>query len=266
MKKAGMDFRGRWVLVTGASAGLGAAMARQLAAQGAHLVLVARRRERLQALQAELQQKHGVQCRVIAADLAQPDDVERVFLEGIQQPVYGVILNAGVTHFGWHRDLEWNAFENLLATNLTSVVRLVSLFVPYLIEQRQHGGILLVSSMAGLLPVPYQSAYSGTKAFVAQFGQSLYQELKDQPVSITTFCPGGIATEMTSGSKLDYFSDTPFLQSAEECARDALRAFAQRAYLPVPGLLNRLQVFGARLLPRKWLGMIAERAYRKALQ
>lgn len=262
-----MDFRGRWVLVTGASSGLGQAMAIQLARDhGAHLILVARREDRLRQLQDQLTRDYGVQCQVIAADLSCPEAVERVFSESTRQDVYAVVLNAGVTHFGLNADLSWPAFEQLLATNLTSVVRLVNLFVPWLIGRGQHGGILLVCSMAGLLPVPYQSAYAGTKAFVTHFGQSLYHELRDQPVSVTTFCPGGIQTEMTSNSKLDFFNNTALVQSAEACARDALQAFARRDYLRVPGLLNRLQVWGARVLPRKWIGAIAANAYRKALQ
>src|SRR5262249_45566544 len=150
-----------------------------------------------------LEAQAGIEARVIEADLSREADVERVFTEATSfGEVYGVVLNAGVTHFGEHAALEWNAFQSMLATNVTSVVRLTSLFVPYLIEHKNEGGVLLVSSMAGLMPVPYQSAYSGTKAFLVHFGCGLWHELAGQPVSITTFAPGGIATELTESSGL----------------------------------------------------------------
>ncbi|HVK98797.1 MAG TPA: SDR family NAD(P)-dependent oxidoreductase [Dongiaceae bacterium] len=264
-----MNFQNRWVLVTGASAGLGREMACQLArVHKANLILVARRAVRLLELKNQLEQSHGVQCRVVQADLTNPQDVDRVYQEGIQcGDIYAVILNAGVTHFGHHQDLEWAGFETMLATNVTSVVRLVNLFVPYLIQKYQGGGILLVASLAGLLPVPYQAAYAGTKGFVTQFGESLYQELRGQNLSVTVFCPGGIATEMMEISGLNAgFENSVFLQDTSTCAAAALTAFARRDYLPVPGILNQVQLFFSRFLPRRVLGMIAANVYRKALQ
>jgi uncharacterized protein len=162
-----MDFRGRWVVVTGASSGLGREMAKLLATEyGANLVLVARRKERLEELQSEIEKAAGVSVVSIVADLSKHDDVDRVFREAsTDRQVYAVVLNAGVTHFGSYNELSWTAFQTMLATNVTSVVRLTTLFLPYL-EQLDHGGgILLVASMAGLTPVPYQTAYSGTRRF-----------------------------------------------------------------------------------------------------
>lgn len=261
-----MEFSGRWVLVTGASSGLGEAMARKLAHQRANLILVARRAERLNALKSELENAHGIQCHVIAADLSNPADVDRVHADAIARAdVYAVILNAGITHFGPHLDLDWAGFQNLLATNVTSVIRLVNLFSPYLIRQNQGGGLLLVSSMAGLLPVPYQAAYAGTKAFITNFSQSLSQELIDENMSITVFCPGGIDTDMTRGSKLRHFENTIFLQDAESCALDGLNALRTRKPLFVPGRLNRAQLLATRLAPRQLVASIARRTYRRVL-
>lgn len=263
-----MNFASRWVLVTGASSGLGKELATQLARERkANLILVARRAAPMQKLKAELEKETGVQCRIIVADLSHPEDVERVYRESVAVgDVYGVILNAGVTHFGSHLDLEWSAFEKLLATNVTSVVRLVSLFTPYLIEKNNGGGIMLISSMASLLPVPYQAAYAGSKAFISNFAQSFYQELHQDNVSLTIFAPGGIKTEMTHNSRLRYFEKTAFLQDATSCAAEALDAMQKRCYLYVPGFLNRVQLFFSRFVPRKTLGFIARTAYKKALE
>lgn len=262
-----MQFDSRWVLVTGASSGLGREMALQLARDHrANLVLVARRAERLQALKAELESAYGVRCHVIAADLADPVAVERLFAEATAVgEVYGVVLNAGVTHFGHHQALAWADFEKMLATNVTSLVRLASLFTPYLLAKNSGGGILLVSSIAGLLPVPYQAAYAGTKAFVTNFGQSLAAELRGENLSITVFSPGGIDTEMSRNSDLKFFENTVFLQDAAACAREGIEAMRRRRSLHVPGFLNRNQLLLSRLVPRSLVGMLARNVYRKAL-
>lgn len=261
-----MNFGSRWMLVTGASSGLGLEMATQLARQHrANLILVARRLENLNVLKAELE-KTGIRCHVIAADLSVPADVDRVFEEATAVgDVYGVILNAGVTFFGKHLDMEWSAFQSLLSTNVTSVIRLMSLFAPYLIRKQQGGGIMVVSSMASLLPVPYQAAYAGSKAFVTHFTQSLRQELAGENISLTVFAPGGIDTEMTRGSKLRYFENTVFLQDVQSCARDGLEAMQARRALQVPGSLNRTQLFFTRFIPRNLVAFIARNAYQKAL-
>jgi short-subunit dehydrogenase len=262
-----MNFHGRRILVTGASSGLGREMARQLATQHkADLILVARRLDCLNELKAELENSAGIRCQIIAADLSQPHDVERVFAEATAQgEVYGVILNAGITHFGKHLSLSWEGFQTMLATNVSSVVQLTNLFVPYLLERNHDGGVMYVSSMAGLLPVPYQAAYAGTKAFVTNFAQSLQQELRADPVSLTVFSPGGIDTVMTQNSKLKFFENTALLQDVESCAHEALQAMKSRKAIYVPGQLNRAQLFLTRFAPRSLVGFITQSTYKKAL-
>lgn len=264
-----MNFRSRWVLVTGASSGLGREMARRLARQyQANLILVARRAERLRELKSEIEGETGVNVANIAANLCSESDVERIFQEAIQgRDVYGVILNAGVTYFGPHLRMEWDDFQKLLATNVVSTVRLTNLFTPYLIEKRQSGGLMLVTSLTGLIPVPYQTAYSATKAFLVSFGRGLSHELKGQDVSVTTFIPGGIFTEMNELSGLDKYwgRDSLQIQSAEACAKEALQAFAERRYMAIPGWLNRIQFFLSPLVPRRFLGDRLAAEYRKAL-
>lgn len=260
-----MDFRTRWVLITGASSGLGREMARLFAQEhGANLVLVARRQARLLELKAELETT-GVSVVAIAADLTDLSDVERVFQEATTgREIYGVVLNAGVTHFGAYDELSWAAFQTMLATNVTSVVRLTTLFLPYLREQNRGGGLLLIASMAGLTPVPYQTAYSGTKAFLLNFGRGLYHELRGTNVSITTFVPGGIVTEMTAGER--FVPLRGWLMPVERCAREAIRGFRRREYVCLPGLANRLGSMFARLLPERLLTSRVAATYRSALE
>lgn len=261
-----MSFKGRWVLVTGASSGLGEAMAKQLAAEQAHLMLVARRADKLEALKDELQQQHGIDCRVLVADLAQENEIERLHREAEAiGPVYGLILNAGITHFGPHTDLSWSGMEQLLSTNVTSVVHLIERFLPAMRARADGSGIMLVSSLGGLIPVPLQALYSGSKGFVCNFGLALAEELRKEAVSVTVYCPGGIETPMSLDSQLKFFKNTPFMQDVDSCAADGLSAMRKRHSLFVPGFLNRAQLFATRLAPRSLVNRLTHNTYLRAL-
>lgn len=262
-----MKFNNKWVLVTGASSGLGYEMAVQFAKKHqANVMLVARREEKLKALKTKLINEYKVQCEVITADLTIEADVQKVFDVATKRAdIYGVVLNAGVTYFGEHKDLEWDYFNTILDTNVKSVVKLTNLFTPYLIEKKQKGGIMYVASMAGLTPIPYQAAYSGTKAFIINFGLSYHREVEKQPISITVYAPGGIDTELTQKAGLDYFDNSGLLQSAEECALDGIAAFKSRKMLKIPGFLNQAQILLTRLTPRSLTTKITGRTYKLAL-
>lgn len=262
-----MNFSKKWVLITGASSGLGKEMANQLARDHqANLILVARRLSVLDELKTDLESQYGIECMTISADLSRTEDIERVFTDATAaHDVYGVILNAGITFFAEHLTTEWQDIERLITVNVTSVMKLTHLFAPYLIAKNTYGGIMLVASIAGLTPVPYQSAYSGSKGFITNFGMSFSEELQGKPLSVTVYAPGGIDTEMTRNSDLDYFSGTSFLQSVESCASDAIMAMQARKMLYIPGKLNQLQILGTRFAPRKLLTKITGTAYRKAL-
>ncbi|MET0790683.1 MAG: SDR family NAD(P)-dependent oxidoreductase, partial [Polyangiaceae bacterium] len=126
------------------------------------------------------------------------------------------------------------------------------------------GGVLFVSSMAGLQPVPFQSAYSGSKAFLIHYACGLWHELRGRPVSITTFAPGGIVTEMTAGESFAPLAG--WLMPVARCARLGLAAFRKRRYLAIPGLSNQLAGLLSRLLPRRFVTSLVARTYRRALQ
>lgn len=258
-----MEFRGRWVLLTGASSGLGQEMAKMLAHQyGANLIIVARRSERLAALKAELEQSASVQVVTCSADLSKLEDVDRVIAEACGRELYAAILNAGVTHFGSHRSLDWDGFRTMLDTNVTAVVRMTTALIPVL--EKQGGGLLVVSSMAGIHPVPYQTAYSATKAFLVHFGAGLWHELEGRNVSVTTYAPSGVVTEMTAGENFNPLRK--WLMPVEQAALEGLEAFRLRKYVHIPGFANRVGSVFARMLPQRLTTAIVASQYRNALR
>ena len=261
-----MDFRGRWVLVTGASSGLGREFARQLAHQhGANLIILARRMDRLVELLDELEREAHVSVTPLVADLSDAGDCDRALADLLAGPsIYAAVFNAAVTHFGPHEELDAAKFRTLLHTNVTSVVSFASALVPRIERDQPGGGVLFVTSLAGLLPVPFQSAYSGSKAFIIHFACGLWHELRGRDVSVTTFAPGGIVTEMTAGERFAKLSG--WLMPASDCARAGLAAFRRRDYLYVPGFWNRLGANLARLLPRRFVTALVARTYRNALE
>lgn len=258
-----MNLKGQWVWVTGASSGLGLELARQLAAQGANLALTARRAERLEALRTELLARQ-VEVKVLPGDTGKHGDIDRLMGEVKQLPLSAVVLNAGTTHFGHHHELGWSDFEAMLQLNVVGTARITTELVEHFRQKKAEARIMLVTSMAGLYPVPYQSAYSGTKAFLTAFGTALAHELEGTGVSVTVFAPGGIATEMTAGERFGPLRG--WLAPADAVAKEALDALRARPPLHVQGFLNRLGNIAFRLLPRRFvMGQVA-RQYRKALE
>ena len=239
-------------------------MARQLARDyGANLVITARRLERLEQLKTELE-SYNVEIHCIKADLANRQEVEKVLNEAKQdRSIYAAILNAGITHFGPFEELSIEQFDKMLAINISSVVQMTTDMIPYLEKQNQNGGILIIASMAGVTPVPYQTAYSATKSFIVSFANAISAEIAHRPVSITTFIPGGIQTEMTSTDRFKPLGE--WLEPVDTCARNGLRAFAARKYMLSSGLLNRLGASVLSMLPRKFVTRQLASTYKKAI-
>jgi short-subunit dehydrogenase len=260
-----LQFKNKWILVTGASSGLGEEVARQLAYHHqANLILLARRRDKLEQLKAELEKEAKVSVKIVVADLSNLDDVDKAIDEILKDgQLYGAILNAGVTYFGRNSDLAWEQFQTMLQTNVVSVVRITNRLVEHFEATGNEGGILFVSSMAGLFPVTYQSAYSATKAFILSFARALAHEIRNPGFSLSVYAPGGIVTEMTAGEN---FHDLQgWLMPVKGAAKEGIYAFQTRKGVYVPGMLNKVGGFFMNLLPKKFITGKMSKVYEKAL-
>ncbi|MBS1519360.1 MAG: SDR family NAD(P)-dependent oxidoreductase [Bacteroidetes bacterium] len=260
-----LQFKNKWVLVTGASSGLGEEMARQLAFQhGTNLILLARRKDKLEQLKAELENAAGVSVKIIVADLSKLHDVDHAIDQLLADgQLYAAILNAGVTYFGKHSELTWEQFQTMLQTNVVSVVRFTNRLVSHFESTGKEGGVLIVSSMAALFPVPFQAAYSGTKSFILSFATALDNELKNPGFSLSVYAPGGIVTEMTAG---DNFHDLQgWLMPVKQAAKEGIDAFRNRKLVYVPGVINRVGNFFLKFLPKRFIMGKMGKVYEKSL-
>jgi uncharacterized protein len=240
-------------LVTGASSGIGAEVARQLAARGIGVTLVARRADRLEALAAELEAK-GVRAEAVGADLADPAERDRLQseLQARGLAVEVLVNNAG---FGGSRDFHEADREELLGMvrlNVEAVVDLSSRFVPGMVR-RGRGAILNVASTAAMQPMPGGANYAATKAFVLSLSEAIAAEVRPEGVTVTALCPGPVKTEFTDNAGLSGAEDrTPEMiwSSPEEVAAAGIRGIEQGKRVVVPGLINQAGAVGGRHMPR----------------
>lgn len=243
----------RWpvALVTGASSGIGRCIAARLAADGTELVLVARRGDRLQALAAELTAQTGVRVEVLVADLADEDElavVEKRLRDGSPQ-VDLLVNNAGVGGQGYFADTDLEGQDHQVRLNVRAPMRLTHAALGGMVERRR-GGILNISSIAGLQPLPQVAVYSATKAFLTTFGHAVHEEVRRKGVTVTTVLPGWTRTEFhdASGMSRDIIPG-PAWMTADAVAAGALRDVARGRIESVPGLHYRVLTVITRLTP-----------------
>jgi hypothetical protein len=241
------DFQGRWALITGASAGIGVALAHELARYGAKLILTARRKDRLDSLAAELAAR-GNDVRIVAADLNDPAAAAQIYdaTEGAGLPVDILINNAGLGQYGvfYTNPIEQEASQ--VRVNCESMVRVARLFVPRMVERRR-GWVLVTASTASFQPLPYLSTYAATKAFDRFFALGLAQEVKRFGVKVTCLCPGPTESEFFDVSGAGTLKRG--LQSAEDVARIGIAALARGKSTVIPNLAGRSIAFAVRLVP-----------------
>jgi len=236
--------------VTGASSGIGEAFARELAARGHDLLLVARRKRRLDKLAAELHAAHGCRTEVVPADLTRPTGLKRVeeVLERSRR-LELLINDAGMGDFGSFADSDREREELEVRLNVVAVVRLTHAALPGMIR-RGRGTIINVSSTAGFAPCPQFATYGATKAFVNSFTEALHDELADSGVKMQALCPGLTHTEIFERAGTDTSGLPEFLwMEPEQVVTESLDALEADGVVVVPGLGNRALATLARVLP-----------------
>jgi short-subunit dehydrogenase len=255
-------WRGKWALVTGASAGIGLALAEQLAAGGTNLILTARRRERLEALAEKLTTLHGVRIEVVPADLTLPTAPEHLFAYTEKQRIAVDLLvnNAGFGTYGPFLTSDRARQVEMVQVNITAVITLTHLYLPGMIDRR-HGDILIVASTAAFQGVPYLATYAATKAFDLLFAEALAQEVRAHGIRVCALCPGQTMTEFqeVAGQPTRFSTHG---ETAEKVARVGLKALARGRTYAISGVGNYLSAHAQRLVPRQFVNRMAAKMMR----
>ncbi len=245
------------VLITGASAGIGAELAREFASHAHDLVLVARSKDKLDALAGELNAAHDTNAIVITADLSTSDQlgslVEQLQFQNIDIDI--LVNNAGIIDVGPFADAAPDKLQQLIALNIAAATALISLLLPAMIE-RKFGRILNVASLAGFQPIPSMAVYAASKAYVLSLTESLAEELRGTGVKVTALCPGltdtNMVTSIKAQSRTAQWTPSFLISDPRAVARQAYKALMSGQTILVPGLPNQMAAAWSQVTPR-WL-------------
>jgi short-subunit dehydrogenase len=244
-------------LVTGASSGIGVALANELASRGHALTLVARRADRLREMAAEITDTHGVRVEWVAVDLTDAAERDRLPDEvAARGQVVDLLINdAGMGTSGRFYELPVAKEIQMIRLNVEAMVALCGAFLPGMVE-RGSGGILNVASVSGFMPVPQQATYSASKAFVLTFTEALTIDLHGTGVTATALCPGPVKTEFEG--IIEGLPKRLFIEP-ERVAREAIDALEHGRRSVVPGAMNKVNAVSGRYTPRKVFLPLARR-------
>jgi len=255
-------WHGKWALITGASAGIGTAIARELAAGGTNLILTARRRDRLAGLATELSEKHKIRTLVCVADLAQPLGPQQIFsfTEEKNIAIDLLVNNAGFGAYGEFHKVALDRLVEMTQVNVSAVVHLTHLFLPGMIARRS-GDILILASTAAFQPVPYITTYAATKAFDLFFAEGLAEEVRQYGVRVCALCPGSTETEFFKvAGQRNHTRRSP--ETPEKVAHVGLAALAAGKSSVISGFTNKIGAETVRLVPRRTVARITAGIFR----
>lgn len=243
-----------WVLITGASSGIGEVFAKRFAKEGWNAILVARSVDKLQAVARILEHERNVKTLTVPADLTQHDAprhvYEKIRQEGIE--IEGLVNNAGFGFGGKFAEVALEHYLGMIDLNVRALVELTHLFLPAMIARR-HGLILNVSSTACFQPLPYSSVYAASKSFVTSFSEALWLETRGTGVRVLNLCPGTTKTDFGKRAGLHDFHTDPLAESPERVVETAFRALKDSPPTVISGPFNRFLVFLEWFVPRQLL-------------
>lgn len=255
-----------FTLITGASSGIGFELAHVFARKQHNLILVARSKQKLDALAQELEQTYSISAIPIALDLSHPEGAHNLYQE-IQTKnlmVENLINNAGIGDLGYFIDSQWERQKEMIQLNITALTQLTHLFLPLMIKNN-HGKIMNVASTAAFQAGPVMSVYYATKAYVLSFSEALSEELKGTGVTITALCPGPTHSgfQKTANFSDDFLKQKVFklvgIPSSAAVAEYGYQEFMKGTTVAIHGFINSLGVFMVRLSPRS----LARKAVKK---
>jgi short-subunit dehydrogenase len=253
-------------LVTGASAGIGEAIARELAARGHGVILVARREERLRALAGELSEDHGVRAEVIAADLGDEAARDRLAaqIETLGLEVEILVNNAGFGTAESVFDLDRERLMAMVQLNCEALLDFQARYLPTMIAHGR-GAVINIASTAAFQPIPGTATYAATKAFVLSLSEAVHEELKGTGVTLTAVCPGPVRTEFMQVAGIEQAEEQlpgMFWMTSEAVAKAAVDAAEKGKRAIVPGVFNRATALTGQHTPRMLVLPLAKRLWR----
>jgi short-subunit dehydrogenase len=261
MAKSGFILTNKWALITGASSGIGEVFARQLAAEGMHLILVARREDRLQALATKLSHAHGIHTVVLPTDLSQVDAARQLYhrVAALSHPLTLLVNNAGIGSFGLLHETLPEKISAMTQLNIHAPVMLTRYFLPAMVAGGE-GAIINVASTAAFQPVPMMAAYGASKAFILSLTEALWAEYRPKNIRFLALCPGVTATEFFVGIPAHASTSPVVTDSPERVVREALAALSRGQMTYVAGhWSNVVMSVLSRFLPRRVTAIIAAR-------
>lgn len=252
-----------YVLITGASSGIGKAFAEEYASRGNNLILVARSGTKLDALATELGGTHNIDVRTFIQDLSLPDSAEKVFdFCNRQNLAVGTLVNnAGFGLDGAFDSLPLETHEKMVVLHNLTLVKLTWLFLPEM-KRRNQGDIINLSSVVAFQGIPYNAVYAATKAFVLTFSESIREELQHSGIRVFALCPGLTETEIFEKTGINPHRTLMPVGPPEPVVRAAIESLNKNKSYSVPGFINKILIHGGRLLPRTVmlkLGMVLSR-------
>ncbi len=250
---------GQCALVTGASSGIGAEIAKELAREGANVVLVARRVERLEALAKEIKDAYGVEAKALAFDLGEPNAAQSLFdqTEGAGLEVDVLVNNAGFGAYDEFVNVDWDRYAAMIQLNIVALTQASRVWLPKMIARR-HGYLMNIASVGAYTPCPTFGVYAATKAYVRNLTEAIGFELKGTGVNAICVSPGGTRTEFVdaAGQSVKKTGEMAMM-GADECAKIAVRKMLAGRRNVITGFMNALSMFIMRFLPRPLITWIA---------